>query len=177
MYIMEKYLNVVLLLVIIVLLYNNSQILPKDSVLGKMVLVAAIICVTHKFGRNSGLLMTVITIIILHNTYIREYFEGGEVATEGEETAEEEEEEEEEEAGIEAPSTEGNVSKMNLVDLQDTINKSPFIATMEAAGQNGGEGQINKYDSDKPDEKKEAVAVETSPLRAKDEQTPTPPTD
>ena len=147
---MEKYLNVVLLLVIIVLLYTNNQILPKDSVLGKMALVAAIICVTHKFGRNSGLLMTVIVIIILHNTYIREYFEGGDIAAKGEAAAEEEEAEEK---------IEGNISKMNLVDLQDTINKSPFIATMEAAGQNGGEGQINEYESDKSNKKKEAVAV------------------
>ena len=164
MYIMEKYLNVVLLLVIIVLLYTNNQILPKDSVLGKMALVAAIICVTHKFGRNSGLLMTVIVIIILHNTYIREYFEGGEIATKGEAAAEEDEEEEEE------TEEDGNVSKMNLVDLQDTINKSPFIATMEASGQHGGQGQINEYDYDKPSKKKEAVAVETSPLRANGEQ-------
>ena len=158
---MEKYLNVVLLLVIIVLLYTNNQILPKDSVLGKMALVAAIICVTHKFGRNSGLLMTVIVIIILHNTYIREYFEGGDIAAKGEAAAEEEEAEEK---------IEGNISKMNLVDLQDTINKSPFIATMEAAGQNGGEGQINEYESDKSNKKKEAVAVETSKLTANGDQ-------
>ena len=159
---MEKYLNVVLLLVIIVLLYTNNQILPKDSVLGKMALVAAIICVTHKFGRNSGLLMTVVTIIILHNTYIREYFgEEEDIAAKGEAAADEDEEEEE---------IEGNISKMNLVDLQDTINKSPFIATMEASGQHGGQGQINEYDYDKPSKKKEAVAVETSPLRANGEQ-------
>ena len=160
---MEKYLNVVLLLVIIVLLYTNNQILPKDSVLGKMALVAAIICVTHKFGRNSGLLMTVVTIIILHNTYIREYFgEEEDIAAKGEAAADEDEEEEEE--------IEGNISKMNLVDLQDTINKSPFIATMEAAGQNGGEGQINEYESDEPNKKKEAVAVETSKLTANGDQ-------
>jgi len=170
---MEKYLNVVLLLVIIVLLYTNNQILPKDSVLGKMALVGAIICVTHKFGRNSGLLMTVITLIILHNTYIREYFEGGEIATEGEAGAEEEaateeeKEEAEEEENVE-PNT--SVSQMNLVDLQDTINKSPHVATMEASGQHGGQGQINEYESDSPNEKKEAVAVETSKLTAKGDQ-------
>ena len=173
---MEKYLNVVLLLVIIVLLYTNNQILPKDSVLGKMVLVAAIICVTHKFGRNSGLLMTVITIIILHNTYIREYFEGGEVATEGEATDEEapaETDEEDEEAGIEAEK-EPATSQMNRVDLEDTINKSPHVATMEAAGQHGGQGQINEYESDEPEKKEEAVAVETSPSTANGNQSPTP---
>ena len=173
---MEKYLNVVLLLVIIVLLYTNNQILPKDSVLGKMALVGAIICVTHKFGRNSGLLMTVITIIILHNTYIREYFEGGEVATEGEATDEEapaETDEEDEEAGIEAEK-EPATSQMNRVDLEDTINKSPHVATMEAAGQHGGQGQINEYESMIPEKKKEAVAVETSPSTANGNQSPTP---
>ena len=111
--------------------------------------------------------MTVVTVIILHNTYIREYFEGGEIATEGEASAEDEASTEEDEV----PAEEGvSTSQMNRVDLEDTINKSPHVATMEASGQHGGQGQINQHETDEPEKKEEAVSVDTSPLTANGDQ-------
>ena len=111
--------------------------------------------------------MTVVTVIILHNTYIREYFEGGEIATEGEASTKDEGSTEEEEV----PTEEGvSTSQMNRVDLENTINKSPHVATMEASGENGGQGQINKRETDEPEKKEEAFAVETSKLTANGDQ-------
>ena len=152
------------MLVILFLLYTNQQILPKDSVLGKMLLVAAIIYSTHTFGKNTGLLMTAVTIIVLHNTKVREYFgEGvdGEDDEEGEE-GEEGDEEGNEEEGEEGEEGEDGISKMNKTDLEDTIQKSPFVATMEAGGEFGGNGMTNRHESGVKQSRKEAQAVETS---------------
>jgi len=66
---MQAYVEIILVAILVVILFNGSITGLKDfanSVLGKAVMVCLIIAVSHQFGTNAGLLMAAITVVLLN---------------------------------------------------------------------------------------------------------------
>ena len=70
LYIMKTYVELSLVAILIVLLYQPpiSVTLFAKSVLGKALLIIAIVATSHQFGMNAGLLSAIIVVVLLNHT-------------------------------------------------------------------------------------------------------------
>ena len=70
LYIMKTYVELSLVAILIVLLYQPpiSVTLFAKSVLGKALLIMAIVATSHFFGMNAGLLTAIIVVVLLNHT-------------------------------------------------------------------------------------------------------------
>ena len=70
LYIMKTYIELSLVAILIVLLYQPpiSVTLFAKSVLGKALLIIAIVVASHFFGMNAGLLTSIIVVVLLNHT-------------------------------------------------------------------------------------------------------------
>ena len=149
---MKLYINIGLLLLILFMLYSNESIIQANTTFNKGFIVLMIILIANYCGMNSALLAAAAAIIMIYNTRVREYLEGGEVSTKGEAVVLSEEEEAEGER-IEKLAKE---SQMNQVGLDRTIKTAAETASMEAKG-----NEVSKVKGDK-----EPVSPVTSPTVA-----------
>jgi hypothetical protein len=67
---MQPYIEIILVAILVVILLQPPSILSElvSSILGKALCVGLIIGISHQFGKNAGLLMTMIVILLLNKT-------------------------------------------------------------------------------------------------------------
>ena len=65
----KQFVEIALIMLLIILMYLQSNTINNfsKSVLGKIIMIAAILCVTHKFGKNAGILAALIVVLNLYN--------------------------------------------------------------------------------------------------------------
>ena len=68
---MKNIIELSLVAVLVAVLSLNAKMSGINSLLGKAILIASVICMSHKFGTNAGLLSAAIAIVLL-NKNLRE---------------------------------------------------------------------------------------------------------
>ena len=65
---MRFQIELVLVLLLVVLMYHKPRFLLDltDTFLGKLVLLSSVFGITHKFGRNAGVLTALVVILLMH---------------------------------------------------------------------------------------------------------------
>lgn len=96
---MKIYVQAVLLLLLVSLLYVKPTYIKhiKDSVLGKLALLAMLIFITHTYGLETGIIMALIYVFLLHTSHEGMDHDGKKEEEEKEGEDEEKPEEEEKE--------------------------------------------------------------------------------
>ena len=120
---MKFYVEISLIVLLVMLMYLNSQSLNRfsKSILGKTTLVISVLLITAKFGRNAGVLAAVIFVLLLHTSY-----EG---------IDEEEEEMNDEDLPLDEEEEEGFETMQNITDNQRKLAEGSEYATLQASAE------------------------------------------
>jgi len=121
----QEFLNVGLLALLVVLMYNKNTFLNNTvtSTIGKLIWVVSIVFVSKYVNKTSGLILAVILMMVLNQT--KEYFSNIEQETE-------------EEDGVVLKESTMNIPSttvMNTTDLDRTMKKNSELNTISSSSE------------------------------------------
>jgi hypothetical protein len=161
--------ELVLIVLLVVLLYQCPRLLKDITAhpLGKLVLLVAVVVITHVFGRNAGVVAALILVLLLHNL-----FEGMENKGDGEksddgEDGKDSKDSETEGDGEKSDADEdasGPTVERDGEEEEDSVDVGPVKTTADLLDSNPGDLRNKKDDEDVAN-----IDAPTNPPATKDE--------